>query len=159
LKTKKSWKRGRDGEMSAVVGRRRRVGTYCRIRSHWKASMRMPLHQGPSNHRLYPFVFSSNKKLTPSTVVGERVSVSKWHSRLGHPTLKVVCQVLSSFQLPVSSSNQFSPCAVCLGYKSTQLPFPSSSTKIMSPLQLIYIDVWGFAPCILGMGFGIMFTF
>jgi hypothetical protein len=56
LKTKKSWKRGREGEMSVVVGRRRRVGTYCRIRSHWKASTRKLLHQGPSNHRLYQFV-------------------------------------------------------------------------------------------------------
>jgi hypothetical protein len=34
--------------------------------------------------------------------MGERVSVFTWHSQLGHPTLKVVRQVLSSFQLPIS---------------------------------------------------------
>jgi hypothetical protein len=50
------------------------------------------------------FFFASNNSHPPSALMGERASVSTWHSRLGHPALKVVRQVLSSFQLPITLS-------------------------------------------------------
>jgi hypothetical protein len=75
--------------------------------------------------------------------MGERASVSAWHSQLGHPALKVVRQVLSSFQLLVSTNKSYSPCSACLGSKSTQLPFPTSTTRVTAPLHLIFSDVWG----------------
>jgi hypothetical protein len=110
------------------------------------------LHRGPSNQGLYPF-FSSFNKTDPSALVGERVSMSQWHSRMGHPAFKVVRQVLNSFQLPLSSNKNSFPCSACLSSKSTQLPFPSSSTRVTSPLQLIFSDVWGPAPVYSRNGF------
>jgi hypothetical protein len=77
--------------------------------------------------------------------MGERASVSTWHSWLNHPALKVVRRVLSSFQLPVSTNKSYSPCSVYLGSKSTQLPFPTSTTCVTAPLHLIFSDVWGLA--------------
>jgi hypothetical protein len=111
------------------------------------------LHRGPSNHGLYSFFSASNNSHPPSAFMGERASVSAWHSRLGHPALKVVRQVLSSFQLPVSTNKSYSPCSACLGSKSTQLPFPTSTTRVTAPLHLIFSDVWGPAPMYSRNGF------
>jgi hypothetical protein len=47
------------------------------------------LLQGPNKHGLYQLSNSVNKLLA-FVPVGERVSTSQWHSRLGHPTLHVV---------------------------------------------------------------------
>ena len=112
------------------------------------------LHQGLSNHGLYSFFFSaSNNSHPPSAFMGERASMSAWHSRLGHPALKVVRQVFSSFQLLVSTNKSYSPCSTCLGSKSTQLPFPTSTTRVTAPLHLIFSDVWGPAPVYSRNGF------
>jgi hypothetical protein len=104
-----------------------------------RATGKLLLHS-PSNHGLYP-IFSSNNSHPPSAFVGERVSASQWHSRLGHPGLKVVCRVLSSFNLPVSRNNGSYSCSACLGSKSKQLSFSVSTTRSHSPLELIFSDV------------------
>jgi hypothetical protein len=74
------------------------------------------LHR-PNKHGLYQFFPSANKH-PRHAMVGERVSTFQWHSRLGHPTLKIVRRVLSRFQLPVASTKDSPVCTACLGAKS-----------------------------------------
>jgi hypothetical protein len=101
---------------------------------------RLLLHE-PNKQCLYQF-FPSAYKHPRSAMVGECVSVSQWHSRLGHPTLKNVGRVLSSFQLPVASPQDSTICTAYLGAKSKQRPCSYSSTYATCPLALIHIDVW-----------------
>jgi transposase InsO family protein len=117
-----------------------------------RATGKLLLH-GPSNHGLYPISYSVNKSHAPSALVGERASTSQWHSRLGHPALKIVRRVLSAFHLPVSSNNGSYSCSACLGSKSKQLAFSVSTIRSNSPLELIFSDVWGPAPVLSKNGF------
>ena len=102
--------------------------------------------------RLYQFPFFNNKS-SPFILIGERVSLPQWHSRLDHPSLKLVRQILSSFQLPVSNSKVTDPCSACLSSKSKQLPFSKFLSRSTCPLELIYTDVWGPAPICSQSGF------
>jgi hypothetical protein len=92
-------------------------------------------------------------------MVGECVFAFQWHSRLGHPTLKIVRRVLSHFQLPVASPTDSIVCTACLGAKSKQLPFSSTTGSANCPLDLIYTDVWGPAPVNSSPVQSIMFPF
>uniref|UniRef100_A0A2N9HTS2 Reverse transcriptase Ty1/copia-type domain-containing protein n=1 Tax=Fagus sylvatica TaxID=28930 RepID=A0A2N9HTS2_FAGSY len=112
-----------------------------------------PLLQGRSKDGLYHFPTTTNKgcsstfNSSTTAFLGERTSLHQWHSRLGHPAFRIVSAVVSRFGLPVSSNKNEQFCSACLSSKSKQLPFPSSSTQINSPLELIYSDVWGPSPC------------
>ncbi len=86
-------------------------------------------------------------------MVGERTSVSKWHSHLGHPAFQVVSQIISRFKLPVVSNKVDNSCSACFSSKSKQLSFSLSSTQINAPLELIYSDVWGPSPICSRNGF------
>jgi hypothetical protein len=100
---------------------------------------------GPNNHGLYQFPPTSNK-LCSSAIVGERVSLPQWHLRLCHLAFKLVRQVISSFNLPVSSTKHSALCPACLGSKSKQLSFSLFQSQAKCPLELIYMDVWGPSP-------------
>ena len=112
------------------------------------------LLRGLSKNGLYIFPTSFNKRLVrPQALVGERTSVSKWHSRLGHPAFRVVSQIISRFKLPVVSNKIDSSCSACFSSKSKQLSFSLSSTQTNAPLELIYSDVWGPSPICSRNGF------
>ena len=107
---------------------------------------RVMLH-GLSRGGLYLFPPTFNKIHSSSfAFVGERTSPNQWHSRLGHPTFRVVCHVLSRFSLPFSSNKIVHFCSACFSSKSKQLPFALSCTQVNSPLELIFTDVWGRSP-------------
>jgi hypothetical protein len=111
------------------------------------------LHKGPSKHGLYAFTSSSNPT-SPLALIGERASIDRWHSRLGHPAFKVVSRILSKFSLPVIRQNKrHMSCSACLSSKSKQLAFSPSPTRVNNPLELIYTDVWGSSPIISTNGF------
>jgi histone deacetylase 1/2 len=85
-------------------------------------------------------VFSATKPLA-----------SRWHSRLGHPSFQIVQQVLSKFELPYSNkTSDESVCDSCQRAKSHQLPYMRSTSVSISPLQLVFSDVWGPAPSSIG---------
>lgn len=72
-----------------------------------------------------------------------KTSASDWHRRLGHPSAKVLTQLVSSQLISLSSSrtSNFS----CNSYqcnKNHKLPFSKLSLTSSSPLQLLYSDVW-----------------
>jgi len=76
---------------------------------------------------------------------------SRWHSRLGHPSFAVVQQVLSKNSIPfVADLNKETVCDACQKGKSHQLPYPRSTSISLSPLELVFSDVWGPAPTSVG---------
>ena len=71
------------------------------------------------------------------------------HKRLGHPSNKIVSQVLSDCNIPLNlnkSASTSNVCNACCMAKVHQLPHPVSSHKYNSPLELVYSDIWGPAP-------------
>jgi hypothetical protein len=86
--------------------------------------------------------------------------VSRWHSRLCHPALSVVCHVLSSFKLSfLQNKKEPTFCAACLGSKSHQLPFSKSLHCSKFPLEVMYADVWGPSPIFSKSGFRYYISF
>lgn len=93
------------------------------------------LLRSPTRNRLYVFpspldVSTPPLLPTPQANVGKRVSASHWHLRLGHPSLKLVHQILHRFKLPVSATSASSGlCSACFQAKSHSLPFSRSTSS------------------------------
>jgi len=103
------------------------------------------LLRGRSDRGLYSFPSfpAFNNSPQPAAMVGERTSVSGWHSRLGHPAFRVLRPLLYKFQLPFLPNKDPPTCAACFSSKSHQQPFSHSHTRSLGPLDLVYTDVWG----------------
>jgi hypothetical protein len=97
------------------------------------------IHRGMCVGGLYPLISSLSKH----AFFTAKPSQSQWHSRLGHPSLVIVRQIISKHKLPcVRDSSSISVCDPCQQAKS-QLPYPiSTSVSTLSP-QLVFSDVWG----------------
>jgi hypothetical protein len=68
-----------------------------------------------------------------------------WHFRLGHSSFITVSNVIKYHHLPVLSgdlSNKKFFCDFCQLGKGKSLPFSSSNHVSISPLELIYSDLW-----------------
>lgn len=94
------------------------------------------LLHNPIRNRLYVFpspldVSTPPLLLTPQANVGKHVSASHWHLHLGHPSLKLVHQILHRFKLPVSATSASSGlCSACFQAKSHSLPFSRSTSSV-----------------------------
>jgi len=101
------------------------------------------LLRGRSDRGLYSFPSfpAFNNSPQPAAMVGERTSVSGWHSRLGHPAFRVLRLLLSKFQLPFLPNKDPPTCAACFSSKSHQQPFSQSHTRSLGPFDLVYTDV------------------
>lgn len=82
---------------------------------------------------------------TPKMVanVNEHTSIDVWLKRLGHPSIKVVQNLVNSFSLPLTTNKLPSSCTSCSVNKAHQQPFGSTSFQSHSPLEIIYTNVWG----------------
>lgn len=91
------------------------------------------LHSSKRNNGLYPM--HSLKEVVQSSVayLGERVSLDQWRSRLGHPTLCLVHQVVSKNNLTVLNNKSSSVCNACQLGRSYRLPFHLSSAISKCP--------------------------
>uniref|UniRef100_A0A2N9GSE4 Uncharacterized protein n=1 Tax=Fagus sylvatica TaxID=28930 RepID=A0A2N9GSE4_FAGSY len=78
------------------------------------------LLRGKSKDGLYPL--HSLHQIETRALIGECVSLAQWHARLGHPSLRVVRQVLSNHQLAVSTNKTPSICHACQLGKSHSSP-------------------------------------
>jgi len=68
--------------------------------------------------------------------------MSRWHNRLGHPSIPIVTRVIDSNNLSCSpESNKKSVCDACQQAKSHQLPYSRSVSSTNFPLELIHSDV------------------
>uniref|UniRef100_A0A2N9FS43 Reverse transcriptase Ty1/copia-type domain-containing protein n=1 Tax=Fagus sylvatica TaxID=28930 RepID=A0A2N9FS43_FAGSY len=114
------------------------------------------LYKGLSKNGVYPiqpstlFNFVSNK----TACTAHSVSSHKWqlwHSRLGHPSNKVLSNLFPSLQCNSSIASMH--CKHCLAGKMHQLPFPISNKPSTTPFALVHADLWGPAPITSSTGF------
>ena len=73
-------------------------------------------------------------------------SLDVWHSRLGHPLIKIVQNVGKALNLKVPMNKNLCVCASCQQGKSHKQPFLISTSLSLHPLDLIHSDVWVLAP-------------
>lgn len=72
-----------------------------------------------------------------------RTTSSEWHSRLGHPSLPIMRNIVSKFSLPLYSSLlSHAHYNACSNNKSHKLPFSTSTLHSSSPLEIIFSNVW-----------------
>jgi len=102
------------------------------------------LLRGQSKNGLY--TLPSIPPLTRFALVGERTSLDRWHCRLGHPSLRIVSQVVRTNALATLKNKASTVCHACRLGKSHELPFHLSSSISMHPLDLLFTDVWGPSP-------------
>lgn len=110
------------------------------------------LHQGRCKGGLYPLKPETSHGGSTKQVYGvNKPSSSRWHSRLGHPALPIVDRVLRDNKLPFEINNNCeSVCDSCQMAKSHQLPYSTSHDISTSSFDLVYSDVWGPAPTLVG---------
>jgi GAG-pre-integrase domain len=80
---------------------------------------------------------------SPHALIGERVSISLWHKRLGHPSPSTTHLVINSHALPISS-NKLDLCGDCCKAKAHSLPFSSSLVLLL--FYMWYIQTCGGHP-------------
>lgn len=71
------------------------------------------------------------------------VSVSMWHNRLGHPSLKVLESLKGQIKCSKFDSFTFEPCYICPLAKQKRLPFISNHHMSPFPFDLVHCDIWG----------------
>lgn len=86
-------------------------------------------------------------------LLGERVSSSAWHSRLGRLSSTILRDFHFRFNLLHSGLSASSICSSCQLGKSKKLPLSSSSSFTTKPWELIHCDIWGAAPILSISGF------
>ncbi|KAL6321118.1 hypothetical protein AAG906_012890 [Vitis piasezkii] len=94
---------------------------------------------------IYIFPNSMVAPSTPKMVayVHEWTSIDGWHKRFGHPSIKVVQNLVNLFSLLLTTNKLPLSCPSCSINKTHQQPFGSTSFQSHSPLEIIYSDVWG----------------
>ena len=103
-----------------------------------------PLFQGTVKDGLYLLAEAH----LPEANVGEKVGSESWHHRLGHPNIRVLMKVISTYGFPPLSVNKTTSCDACLASKSHRLPYSTSSHQTTKPLEIIHSDLWGQPPVI-----------
>jgi len=112
---------------------------------------RRSLLRGRCEGGLYPIKSSPHRSSRNKEALGVvNPFASLWHHRLGHAAAPIVQWILSRHKLSfIRDVNNKHVCDVCQQGKSHQLPYPRSS-RVSSPLDLVFSDVWGPAPASVG---------
>ncbi|XP_073059697.1 uncharacterized protein [Primulina eburnea] len=71
------------------------------------------------------------------------ISVETWHSRLGHPSIRVMDTLKDRLQYNTHSLDRYKPCLVCPLAKQRRLAFIAHNNMSASSFDLIHCDVWG----------------
>lgn len=79
---------------------------------------------------------------------GEIVNKEIWHSRLGHPSNKVMKSLSPFLKIRGGGTNNKDFCPVCPLGKAHQLPYKKRTSTTSQPLELVHIDLWGPSPVI-----------
>lgn len=87
--------------------------------------------------------FALSASVTKEAITGDNEFL-KMHCKLGHPSDRIVSQVLSTCNMHYKRTKTI--CEACQCGKSKFLPFPKSVSHASSPLELIYTDIWGPSP-------------
>jgi gag-polypeptide of LTR copia-type/GAG-pre-integrase domain len=89
---------------------------------------------------------------SPQDSIGERVSTTIWHKRLGHPSPSTTHFIINSNSLPITS-NKLDLCGDCCKAKAHVLPFSSSLSIANFSLHVVHSDLWGPSPIVSMNGF------
>lgn len=116
----------------------------------WPVSIVIPLLSRISPHRRWlprvkeskAYMFLEDVSPSPGISINQ-VAASTWHSRLGHPSTKVLHSLHSHLYIDTSASDNKTPCYVCSLAKQRRLPFVSHHTVTTCAFELIYCDIWG----------------
>lgn len=111
------------------------------------------LLEGHLRNGLYEFKRDAHCFTAASTEEGRNTDVrkcfasakEKWHQKLGHPSNKVLDQVLKACNVKLSC-NETMFCEPCQYGKLHNLPFNLSLSRAECPLALIHTDMWGPSP-------------
>ena len=107
--------------------------------------MRALLAEGRSKNNVYEWSAGDvSTSMMKQACMSIKASLNNWHDRLGHPSTKILHQVIFQNNLSAFSKSSFCDSYQC--NKSHKLPFGKSSLKSRRPLDLIYTDVWGPSP-------------
>lgn len=71
------------------------------------------------------------------------ISKNIWHSRMGHPSFRVLDQVLTSCNIKIKMNEKVNFYEACQYGKSHKLPFTHFLTHASHPLDLIHTNLWG----------------
>lgn len=72
-----------------------------------------------------------------------QVSVNLWHSRLGHPSVRVMELLKDHLQYNVFQLDKCKSCLICPLAKQRRLAFISNHNVSASPFDLMHCNVWG----------------
>ena len=112
--------------------------TYCVVKDEATGK---PLLQDTAKDGLYRHAEAH----LPEANVGEKVGSESWHHRLGHPNMRVLMKVISTYGFPPLSINKTTSCDTS---KSHRLPYSTSSHQTTKPLEIIHSNLWGSSPII-----------
>lgn len=77
---------------------------------------------------------------------GDYLERDIWHRRLGHPSRKVLSEILKSCNMTSLVNKSCSFCEACQVGIAHALPFKKSESHASKPLDLIHIHMRGLAP-------------
>lgn len=100
------------------------------------------LLQGRTKAELYEWPIHNPSPASYVTSTSTKPTLQEWHSRLGHPSLRILKTIVSQFSLPFSHSQINSLCRDCSINKSHKLPFSETSIRSSRPLEILFSDVW-----------------
>ncbi|RVW94165.1 Retrovirus-related Pol polyprotein from transposon RE1 [Vitis vinifera] len=101
------------------------------------------LLQGRTKDGVYEWPLSTTQSRPLIAFSSVKTTLSEWHHRLGHPSLSIFKNIMSSFHLDVSRPSNFNfNCNSCQCNKSHKLPFSTSTLSTSSPLEVIFTDIW-----------------
>ena len=105
---------------------------------------RQVLHQGLVEGKMYPITFKQDKGQIQATstkaLLSTKALAQLWHHSLGHPSSNLLSVVPHKLKVPCSSYSLFE-CTPCQLGKSSQLPFPVTTSFTTAPLQILHCDL------------------
>uniref|UniRef100_A0A2N9HD82 Reverse transcriptase Ty1/copia-type domain-containing protein n=1 Tax=Fagus sylvatica TaxID=28930 RepID=A0A2N9HD82_FAGSY len=101
------------------------MSTLVRIKFTWEMVKDLQsgriLLKGKRNHGLYSLLPPPVSSASPAAYLGVRTSLDGWHSRLGHPSLRIVRHVIAKNNLDLLRSSASTICHACQLGKSHSL--------------------------------------
>jgi hypothetical protein len=108
--------------------------------AHW-----CMLARNDSTCPLYTLPLPTSTIPTPRVIpyaLAAAASSATWHRRLGHPGPNVLSMLSSSSAITFPRGRDDSLCHACQLGRHIWLPFPSSSSRVVRPFDLLHCDLW-----------------
>jgi hypothetical protein len=102
------------------------------------------LLKGECEDGVYPFPeHLPSTKQNIIAYVHECTTPDGWHQRFGHPSSKLINHLIQAFSLTTNKNGHSSLCTSCSQNKAHRQTFSTHGLTSTTPIELIYMDVWG----------------